>query len=174
MNTIVGAGLIKEPGQLRQSEVSIGGTTWKPELPNYDTAKQTIAQILEEEPGQERALKMFVTLCRSQLFYDGNKRTAQIVANKMLIADGAGVLAIPVPHKREFENLLVDFYETGEEGKLVGFLDEKAMDGMALAAKEGSEKQANLEQEKQDCIAASRDSGLNTIYNERENAGRGR
>ena len=36
------------------------------------------------------------------------------------------------------------------------------MDGMALAAKEGSEKQANLEQEKQDCIAASRD-----IMNER-------
>ena len=130
VNGIVGSGIIKEPGQLRQNDDSVGGTKWKPELPDYDRAKEMVGQIAGEDAGQERALKMFAALCRSQLFYDGNKRTAQLIANKMLISDGAGILAIPVQEKREFERLLVEFYESGNAETLLDFLDQKAMGGI--------------------------------------------
>lgn len=90
----------------------------------------TIKEIMAQEPGEERALHMFSYLCRAQLFYDGNKRTAQLVANKMLIADGAGILAIPTDRKQDFGILLVDFYETGDDTNLLAFLDETSIGGI--------------------------------------------
>lgn len=163
VNGIVGAGIIKDPGQLRQSDVSIGGTSWKPDLPDYDTAKAMIEGNVNQESGQERALMMFADLCRAQLFYDGNKRTAQLIANRLLIGDGAGVFAIPVQDKREFEYLLVDFYETGTADKLLAFLDQKAIDGIGGGTKEqdSPDRSVSLAEEKKDCVIASHDSDLN-------------
>lgn len=129
VNQLVGAGIVFDSGNLRMADVSIGGTRWKPEIPDYDTVKERVAQICATGAGEERALEMFSFLCRSQLFNDGNKRTAQLVANKMLIADGAGILAIPVEEKRRFEELLIDFYESGDRAALCGFLSEVAVDG---------------------------------------------
>ena len=82
------------------------------------------------EPGRERALKMFGYLCRSQLFSDGNKRTAQLIANKMLIADGCGILAIPREQIINFETLLLDFYETNKPDKFFSFLTKEAIYGL--------------------------------------------
>lgn len=159
---IVGAGIVKDADQLRQSDVSIGGTTWKPDFPDYDAAKAMIAKNAEREPGQERALSMFMELCRAQLFYDGNKRTAQLVANRLLIGDGAGVLSIPVQAKREFEYLLVDYYETGNMEAMFSFLDRVAIDGIAEPArKQGApEHMADLETERRQSVSATCDRDL--------------
>lgn len=129
INQLVGAGIIFDSGNLRMADVSIGGTRWKPEIPDYDTVKERVAQICANGAGQERALEMFSFLCRSQLFNDGNKRTAQLVTNKMLITDGSGILAVPVEEKRRFEELLIGFYESGDRSKLCDFLSEVAVDG---------------------------------------------
>ena len=102
INSILGASLVHNAGCIRNIPVGISGTAWQPEMPDFDTAKATIEKIANMEPGRERALKMFGYLCRSQLFSDGNKRTAQLVANKMLIADGRGILAIPPECKHDF------------------------------------------------------------------------
>lgn len=130
VNQAIGATIINNCGQLRHFPVSIGGTNWRPELPDPDKATATIKEIMAQEPGEERALHMFSYLCRTQLFCDGNKRTAQLVANKMLIADGAGILAIPTDHKQDFGILSVDFYETGNDTKLLAFLDETSIGGI--------------------------------------------
>ena len=84
---------------------------------------------------------MFAALCRAQLFYDGNKRTAQLVANKMLIEDGAGILAIPVDHKNKFYELLVMYYETSRSEKLIDFLIETSLDGFTLPELQQEHKQ---------------------------------
>lgn len=130
VNLAIGATIVNDCGQLRRFPVSIGGTNWRPELPDPDKAAATIKEIIAQAPGEERALHMFSYLCRAQLFYDGNKRTAQLVANKMLIADGAGILAIPTDRKQDFGILLVDFYETGDDTKLLAFLDETSIGGI--------------------------------------------
>lgn len=130
VNMKVGAGIVADPGMLRMFDVSIGGTTWKPDIPSLDAAKAAIARICEQGTGLERALNMFSYLCRAQLFSDGNKRTAQLVTNRLLIADGSGVLAIPVEEKRAFETLLIAFYESGDADKLARFLAEKCLDGI--------------------------------------------
>lgn len=131
VNSIVGAGIVRDAGQLRGSNVVIGGTSWKPKLPDPGKVQAMVEASVLSNPGQERAFKMFAYLCRAQLFYDGNKRTAQLVANRMLIEDGAGILAIPVEEKRAFERILVGFYESGNADELLAFLDREALDGMA-------------------------------------------
>ena len=132
INHLIGASIVIRAGELRMSDVSIGGTYWKPDIPDYENAKQMIEEIASQEAGQSRALDMFVALCRAQLFYDGNKRTAQLVANKMLIEDGAGILAIPTIYKEKFDELLVKFYETNNSEELIEFLDETSLDGFTL------------------------------------------
>lgn len=129
VNGIVGAGIVACPGELRMSDVGIGGTGWRTDIPDYDTAKAMVEAAAAIGDPQESAMRLFCELCRSQLFYDGNKRTAQICANKVLIAGGAGVFAIPVQSKTEFESLLVGFYETADSTALEGFLVQTALDG---------------------------------------------
>lgn len=131
MNGIIGANLILNAGELRQTDVSIGGTSWKPEIPDCDLVKEEIFRkaCIKSLDG---ALEMFAYLTRAQLFLDGNKRCAQLIANKMLIEAGAGVLSIPVKKKLEFNRLLVRFYETGDSAKLCEFLKEHAIDGLKL------------------------------------------
>ena len=130
VHQLVSNNLVPDSGQLRYFDVYIGGTSWQPEIPDFDTAKAAIEKIANMEPGRERALKMFGYLCRSQLFSDGNKRTAQLIANKMLIADGCGILAIPKEQINNFETLLLDFYETNKPDKFFSFLTKEAIYGL--------------------------------------------
>ena len=127
IHQLVSNNLVPDSGQLRYFDVYIGGTSWQPEIPDFDTAKAAIEKIANMEPGRERALKMFGYLCRSQLFSDGNKRTAQLVANKMLIADGRGILAIPPECKHDFGEKLKRFYETADDSELQKFLIETSI-----------------------------------------------
>ncbi len=132
VNELVGAGIIAFPSALRQCDVGVGGTTWRPEVPDYDRAKAMGSEAAAQPDAQSAALELFCQLTRAQLFSDGSKRTAQLVANKVLIAGGAGVLAIPVADKPEFERLLVGYYETGDSAALKGFLVDRAIDGYNL------------------------------------------
>lgn len=130
VNGIVGQGIVVGSGELRNFDVGIGGTSWKPDMPDFDSAKEMVEGVSSMPRGQARAIEMFCALCRAQLFPDGNKRTAQLVANKMLIADGAGIMAVPVEEKPRFEELLIEFYETADGARLQSFLVERALDGI--------------------------------------------
>lgn len=160
INMLVGQGIVFQSGDLRNASVGIGGTDWRPELPDYDKAKAMVETIAAEPAGQERALHMFTALCRAQLFHDGNKRTAQLVANKMLIADGAGILAIPVKHKARFEELLVDFYETGNAAALTEFLVSNAMDGIEHPRQEQPGIDLDIESKNAREVSRGVDSGI--------------
>jgi hypothetical protein len=56
------------------------------------------------------------------------------VANKELVANGAGILAIAPGDKPEFERLLVGYYETADATDLEAFLVDRAVDGFQLPA----------------------------------------
>lgn len=122
LNSIVCTGLMPEAGELRRVEVSIGGTSWKPVLPDCDVVKAEIPKIVERACDVDGALELFCYLTRGQLFLDGNKRTAQLVVNKLLIANGCGIFMIPGYVKDEFSELLTGFYETGKREELCSFL----------------------------------------------------
>ena len=52
---------------------------------------------------------------KKQLFLNGNKRRAVILANHILIKSAAGLIVVPVKEVGENKRLLVDYYETDKK-----------------------------------------------------------
>ena len=124
MNWEVGKGVVHQAGELRTADVAMGGTGWKPELPDMDKAQARIAAIRDSGGlAEDRAIDMMLYIMRAQLFADGNKRTAQLIANQMLISDARGILlAVPVERIDDFLRLLVCYYETNTPDEIKIFL----------------------------------------------------
>lgn len=118
VNFFVEQGLRVDCGKLRIQPVSIGGTNWYPDIPDRDMVAVEIDSIIAKED----ALHLCAYLMRSQLFSDGNKRTAQLVANKWLISSKSGILSVPVERLEEFFTVLIDFYETNIYESIIRFL----------------------------------------------------
>ena len=69
-----------------------------------------------------KALKYFCYIARTQMFIDGNKRVAQLMANKVLIENNVGIFQIPIEKLEEFKTLLLDFYERGNDAQIISFM----------------------------------------------------
>jgi Fic family protein len=135
LNSIIGAdGLYSYAGELRLTAVAIGGTKWQPELPSFDAVQATLGAIAQIQDPVDRALETFAAVCRGQWFIDGNKRTAQLAANQILIGAGCGVLAIDVGDINAFYSLLIPYYETGDSSALKLFLYSNALEGADFSA----------------------------------------
>ena len=99
-------------GKLRTDDVLISGTSWRPELPNAEKLHCELMGILSKENTTDKAITTMLWLMRGQIFKDGNKRVATLIANKILIESGHGILSVPVELDGTFKAMLVEFYET--------------------------------------------------------------
>ena len=63
--------------------VEITGTQYIPEIPNKEKVEKNIEDIFKIENATQKAITYMLYGMRSQLFWDGNKRTSTIVANKI-------------------------------------------------------------------------------------------
>lgn len=130
INKEVGEGIIHNAGDIRNDAVSMGGTKWIPEIPNYDTVKDRIESIMRSDRTvTDKALSMFLYVCRQQPFFDGNKRTATIAADQMLIREGKGLLSIPENLDTHFKLLLIKYYETNDMKDVKDFLYKNCLNG---------------------------------------------
>lgn len=69
---------------------------------------------------------------RTQLFWDGNKRTSTIVANKIMIQNGKGIIKIPDTELTEFNELLSEYYTTNNMKRIKQFIYERCIDGILI------------------------------------------
>ena len=121
-----------EWGKLRSGSVMISGTDYLPPVPSAETVAAELAEILTADTSATaKALEAFVWGARGQFFWDGNKRTSMTLANKILIAAGAGLLTITDRHMEQFNTLLVEYYNTGDSEALKDFLYENAIQGIS-------------------------------------------
>jgi hypothetical protein len=121
-NRIVGEILFRNAGEIRTIPVQIGGTSWEPEMPHTGIIIDTLEEIEKTEDIELRALKYFCYVARTQMFIDGNKRVAQLIANKVLIQNDIGIFQISLEKLEEFKKLLVEFYETNNDKKIIEFM----------------------------------------------------
>lgn len=139
INKIIGGNnLIVNAGYPRNIPVSIGGTSWTPDLPIESIIKEELNEISSIENPTKRAIDLMLYIMRKQIFLDGNKRTAQIAANAEMIRNGCGIISIPIEKQEEFYELLIEYYETNKIDKIEEFVYENCISGMEL------EKQNNL------------------------------
>lgn len=121
-----------EWGVLRSGSVGISGTDYVPPIPVASEVEYELAALLAAESSNtEKALDVFLWGARRQLFWDGNKRTSLLAANKLLVSGGNGVLTITEKYMAEFNTLLTEYYNSGSKERLKEFLYDHAIDGIS-------------------------------------------
>lgn len=112
--------------------MQITGVEYIPEIPNKEDVEKKLKEILSIQNDTERAIEYMLYGMRSQLFWDGNKRTSTICANKIMIQNGAGIIRIPETKLQEFNEQLSEFYNTNENAKIKQFIFDNCIDGIEL------------------------------------------
>ena len=111
---LVNEGLLAVPdgGRIRGVPVTIGGSSYIPPIPFEDKVKQDIRDLLECKLDDiDKAIELCLYVMKTQIYNDGNKRTAVIYANHYLISKGQGLLVIDYSKVDEFKKNLVNYYE---------------------------------------------------------------
>lgn len=128
-------------GEFRTGQVSISGTEYLP--PKYDIldllwlklaegTNSRIATNLSFKGGVLETLKavniyvaainLFGQMARTQFFFDGNKRTARMMMSGILLSYGLPMINIPAKRKLEFNQIMIDYYNTEQFKPLFEFM----------------------------------------------------
>lgn len=134
-------------GVLRYGTVGISGVDYVPTIPVKEEVEKKIDLLLDNENVIEGALDYYVWAMRSQLFWDGNKRTSNICANKLLIENGQGILMVKEKHLNEFHVHLSAFYESNDPGQLKQFLYDKCLYGIEFEKQRIRNKKKDIDLE---------------------------
>lgn len=123
-----------EWGKLRTGTVGISGTDYVPPVPEKDKTIEELKNILSDtcSSATDKALEAFTWGTRGQFFWDGNKRTSLLLANKILVSSGAGIMTITDKYMEQFNSLLLEYYNTGESRELKQFLYDNAILGLTF------------------------------------------
>ncbi len=126
INKLVEEGFYYSAGKVRNVPVTIGGTTWKPELPIESIIKEELEEIFNSKMDDiDKAIELLLYTMKKQVFIDGNKRTSVIFSNHYLISKGKGIIVIPAELTEEFKDLLIAYYEGKDKNKIKVFIKEK-------------------------------------------------
>ena len=123
-----------EWGKLRTGSVGISGTDYEPPIPNKEKTVEELKSIssTSNASATDKALEAFVWGARGQFFWDGNKRTSLMLANKILVSSGAGIMTITDKYMEQFNTMLLSYYNTGKSEELKQFLYANAIQGMTI------------------------------------------
>ncbi|EAE1237577.1 Fic family protein, partial [Listeria monocytogenes] len=109
INRIVAAEDALFPGEIRTGgvEVSTIQGRYVPPMLTEDEVKNQYSEIMNQDISEsEKALRLFLFISKNQIFWDGNKRTALLTANKIMFSRGLGLLSIPETVFTKFNELL--------------------------------------------------------------------
>ena len=133
LNSFIARNEALDWGVLRYGRVGISGTGHVPPVPVPAQVEADVHRIVcSFDSATERALELFCYITYNQLFWDGNKRTALVAANKLLVSKGSGFLTIKDHDIPQFNVLLTRMYDTGENMELKQFLWSNAITGLEL------------------------------------------
>lgn len=119
INAIVARDEALFPGEFRTGRGSVtltSGAEFVPPLVDLAVEQAFFEQLLNDpqRSATDQALTLMYHLMRNQLFWDGNKRTATLLANKWMIDHGAGLINVPLDRWGEWNELISNYYESGD------------------------------------------------------------
>ncbi len=125
---LVNEGFYQEGGRIRGVPVKIGGSNYIPPLPIEQVVREKIDTIIQScKDSVDVAIELALYIMKTQVFNDGNKRTAIIFANHYLISKAGGLMVVPENIVPEFKSLLVKYYEDTDTETIKRFLREKCL-----------------------------------------------
>lgn len=117
-------------GEFRDKGVGITGTSWSSKLPSECDYDKELKEILSNKNKLERCIDLFCWIGRSQMFLDGKKLVANLIANKEMIKNGQGIIAVPVEEIGNYLTKLIRYYESGDNAELKEWIYENCIDGV--------------------------------------------
>jgi len=117
-----------------QGGVNIGSDAdFIPDPVDDNNEEQFLNELLNDNYSvTEKALRLMYHNMRGQLFWDGNKRTATLVANKLMIDNGAGLINVPLDLWPEWNKLISQYYLTNEMDNLLSWTYDNAIQGITI------------------------------------------
>lgn len=110
-------------GTLRTGTVKIGGTHYVPPIPDEEQTRADIQKILTApQPATAKALRMILYVIGHRLYWGGNKRTAFLFANYLMVQAGVGLVMVADSQVAAFNRLLTRYYDTDDGDELMQWL----------------------------------------------------
>lgn len=112
-----------EWGIIRSRVVSLHNISFVPPTKDLENIIQNGFHFLQHEVANpvERAIGVFLFMARNQPFYDANKRTASLMMNGCLMANGYSPITVLNQNSEEFHRELGSFYESGNANNMFRF-----------------------------------------------------
>lgn len=134
INSIVAQEDSLAPGDFRTGTVGVtlvDGSRHTPPAMSEVDVQNLLGQIENRSNSTtETAMRSMLAFMRQQIFWDGNKRTATLFANAMLIEKGCGILEISELQMPEFNTKLSDFYRSGDDTDVATYLYQNCIFGI--------------------------------------------
>lgn len=113
-----------EWGKFRTGSVTISGTNYMPPKPNLldNLWQQMVIASSEIKDIYERAIFIFLEMSKNQFFYDVNKRMGRFMMNGLLLDNGYPVINVKATRQKEFNTLMIKFYETSNYDEMTSFM----------------------------------------------------
>ncbi|WP_394189535.1 Fic family protein [Paenisporosarcina quisquiliarum] len=120
-----------EWGVLRTGNVGIHGVDYTPSIPIESEVVSAIHEIMSGEGSLTyKALKFMYYAMRTQLFWDGNKRTAIVSTNAIMMLNGLGIVNISEQQLEHWNQLLSEFYETNMDETIIQWTYDNCVHGI--------------------------------------------
>lgn len=112
-NFFVQQGYRPRGGEIRTENITISNTDYVPVPHSVDEFYNVIGTACDGYNSySNQALTMLFMLCKHQFFWDGNKRSSQLLVNHYLANQDSGIyLMIPEGNEEQFHEDLIQFYE---------------------------------------------------------------
>lgn len=124
LHAIAGKDEALDWGKFRSGGVTIAGTSWLP--PPADSLpaifNRMIISLDEFQDIYDRAIFLFLTMARTQFFYDVNKRTGRFMMSGLLLSYGFPLINLPAVRQLEFNELMLEFYSSNDQQPMNTFL----------------------------------------------------
>lgn len=121
-----------QPGQMRTGKISVdladGNSVTLDRIPLKKIAVylNNLLNNVNSDNATDTALSLATYIIKNQLYWDGNKRTALLAANKIMITYGVGLLDIPIEKTEEWNNITVDLFKSGNDQNFKTWLYQNA------------------------------------------------
>lgn len=139
INKIVALHDALEPGEIRTgtSQVILASdNTYTPSIPNEAKEKEYFEELMNKDASTtDKAITLMYHNMRNQIFWDGNKRSATLAANKVMIDGGAGLINVPLDKWGKWNELISVYYRTNEMGKIKEWTYDNGIQGIDLERK---------------------------------------
>lgn len=127
INSLVAEGENIELGGFRHTHVHVTGTEYITPHPMILGALfREMVQEYHDATDYEKGFVLFLHSARNQYFYDGNKRTGQLMMNGELMTQGYAPISITPASDTQFRETLINFYINNDKQVMIDFLLECA------------------------------------------------